>query len=110
MRTALALLGAGALLLAGCSSDAPEPDVDPDALTLTIGHCAVEPVEYRGRTYDVVPTDQFGEADIGSEKYSGTGYVRAASQSWLIYKDDSGGKLVMRAERANSTSETTLCR
>lgn len=91
MRTVLALTSA-VLVFAGCSSNNPAPDA-ANRVDLNIGHCWIEPVEFQGTTFGVVPGDQFGGAGRTSELYTGSGTVEAVAGSGLIYRDDSGSKL-----------------
>jgi hypothetical protein len=114
MHTALVVLGAGALLLAGCTANEPDPEPDASRLmNLEIGHCSIEPVTYEGRTYELRPDEQFGDGDAKAAKYTGRGEVRAFSPGWLVYLDDSGKKIYMRASNGETPAPgpvKTWCR
>jgi hypothetical protein len=80
-------LGVSLLALGACTSNGLDAS---NRLTLSIGHCEVNPVEFGGQTWKAIPSDQFGEGDITSAGYTGTGVARVLTANRLRYRDDSG--------------------
>jgi hypothetical protein len=107
VRAAL-LVCVGVLLATGCtknshSIDHEPPLIEPTPVTLEITHCWVNPVTFEGKTFAVVASDQFGNGDMKADKYSGEGFLLPLQES-LIYRDDSGKKLVFKELKASATA------
>lgn len=97
----------GMLAVGGCASEA-SPSGSSDAtvaehaaaqapavaeVTLEVGHCWVEPVEFDGQTWRLRWTRQFGWGGGLPEPWQGTGVMTRLAEDRAGYVDNAGAEL-----------------
>lgn len=81
---------------------------EPGPLSLDVGHCWIEPVQFDGRTWDVVEEDQFGWGGGEPEGFTGEGRAWPAGDV-MSYVDDSGTWLTLVPGGDPWTLERDFC-
>ena len=79
-----------------------------EPLTLEVGHCWIEPVEFAAQTWDVVHNDQFGWGGPHPRDFAGSGYAWRAGDV-LVYQDHSGQWLILVPENDPWTLKRAGC-
>jgi hypothetical protein len=89
-------IGVAAVLLglAGCAKpNVPHPPPVPPTLqaapmTVTLHHCGLNPISYRGQTWEAGPATLF-DATNKPDEWQGYGTVTELSSTRLLYRDES---------------------